>query len=110
MANLNLNLNVKCKTSESETEYKAPFMVYHLNFGPVYGKIDELLSYWSNEYPHVLCLMEHHLHEQEISKLYRRPYILAAKYCRNNLKLGRVRIYVHTSLQNCTFLTEVFLF
>jgi hypothetical protein len=51
----------------------------------VYGKIDKLLSYWSNEYPHVLCHIEHHLHEQEINKPFSSPFILVANYCRNKL-------------------------
>jgi exonuclease III len=62
------------------------------------GKIDELLSQWSNEYPHILCFSEHHLREQEISKLCCSPYILAAKYCRNISKSGGVCIYMHESL------------
>jgi hypothetical protein len=46
--------------------------------------------------------MEHHLHNQEIGKLYSSPYTLAAKYCRNKLKLGAVCIYVHKSLSYLT--------
>jgi hypothetical protein len=62
------------------TDYNVPFMIYHQNIRSVNGKIDELLKYGSNAYPHVLCLKEHHLHKQEISKLYSSPYTLAAKY------------------------------
>jgi hypothetical protein len=98
MANLNLNLNVKRKIIESVMEYKAPFMAYHQNIRSLYGTTDGLLRYSSNEYPHVPCITEHHPHVQEISKLCSSTYILAAKYCRNKLKLGGVCIYVYKSL------------
>jgi exonuclease III len=80
------------------TDYTVPFMVYHQNIRSFNGKVDELLSLWTNEYPHILCLTEHHLWEQEISKLCCSPYILAAKYCRNKSKFGGVCICVHESL------------
>jgi hypothetical protein len=70
MAILNQNLDVKKKTCEFVTDHE---VIYHQNIRSVNGKIDELLSYWSNVYPHVLCLMEHRLHNQEISKLYSSP-------------------------------------
>jgi hypothetical protein len=90
-ASLNNNKSIKPK-------YKAPFMVYYQNIRSIRGKIDELLSLWSNEYPCILCLSEHHLWEQEICKLCCSPYILAAKYCRNKSKFGGVCIYSRTWL------------
>jgi hypothetical protein len=56
MAILNPNLDAKRKTCEFVTDCKEPFMVYHQNIRSVNGKFDELLSYWSNAYPHALCL------------------------------------------------------
>jgi hypothetical protein len=107
MANLNSNrvVNGSNNTSITNTvqvslinnesikaKYKVLFMVYHQNITSIRGKFDELLSLWSNEYPHILCFSEHHLREQEICKLYSSPYILAAKYCRNKSKFAGVCI------------------
>jgi hypothetical protein len=36
----------------------------------------------------IICIMEHHLNEQEIDLLFIENYILGAKYCRHNLKQG----------------------
>jgi hypothetical protein len=92
MAKLNLNSNIYGKTRNGcvTTDNMVPFMVYHQNIRSLSGKVDELLSPWTNEYPHILCLMEHHLWEQEISKLCCSPYRLAVKYCRNKSKFGGV--------------------
>jgi exonuclease III len=89
-----LNNNSKCEL----LKHKLSFMVYHQNIRSIRGKIDELLSMWCNAYPHVLCLSEHHLRNEEISILCCRPYLLAAKYCRNINKSGGVCIYVHESV------------
>jgi hypothetical protein len=109
MANLNLNREISGSNNKITTnkvflynsimaKYKAPFMIYHQNIRSIQDKTDKLLRLWFNEYPHILCFSEHHLQEQEISKLCCSPYILAAKYCRNKSKAGGVCIYVHESL------------
>jgi hypothetical protein len=48
--------------------------------------------------PQIICISEHHLNEQEIEFLSNENYILGAKYCRHNLKLGGSCIFVHESL------------
>jgi hypothetical protein len=79
-------------------KHKVPFMIYHQNIRSLQSKIDELLSMWCDAYPHVLCLSEHHLRNQEISMLRCSPYLLAATYCRSISKSGGVCIHVHESL------------
>jgi hypothetical protein len=48
--------------------------------------------------PHLVCLTQHHLKEQEIETLSTDHYILGAKFCRENLKHGGTGIFVHESL------------
>jgi hypothetical protein len=60
---------------------------YHQNIRSLSGKVDELLSLWTNE----------------ISKLCCSPFILAVKYCGNKSKFGGVCIYVHETLSLTSF-------
>jgi hypothetical protein len=48
--------------------------------------------------PHVICLTEHHLRDQEIENLSMAHYTLGTKFCRKNLKQGGTSIFVHESL------------
>jgi exonuclease III len=48
--------------------------------------------------PHVICLTQHHLKEQEIESLSIDHYIPGAKSCRKCLKHGGTDIFVHESL------------
>jgi len=48
--------------------------------------------------PHIVCLTEHPLKEQEIETLSIGHYILGAKFHRQNLKHGGTEIFVHESL------------
>jgi len=48
--------------------------------------------------PHIMCLTENHLNEQEIEPLFIEKLSLGGKYYRNNLKQGGSCIFVHKSL------------
>jgi exonuclease III len=61
-------------------------------------KNNELLGSLLPELPHILCLTEHFLTEQEVESLFIDHYSLGTKFCRKILKTGGTCIYVHESL------------
>ena len=78
-----------------------PLLIYHQNIRGLRNKIDELFMLWSLNFPHLLCLTEHHLCNDEINSICT-PYNLGAKYCRVNHKYGGVSIFVHETLSFTT--------
>jgi hypothetical protein len=73
--------------------------IYHLNIRGISNKIDELLSQWDSQTPHIFCLMEHHFIKAEILRISINNYNLGAHYCHKSRKSGGVGIFVHQSLQ-----------
>jgi hypothetical protein len=65
------------------------------------NKTDELTSFLSPNFPHVLCLTEHHLKDSEIDLRYVGNYKCGAKFCRKSFKNGGVSIFMHNIVQ-CT--------
>jgi exonuclease III len=61
-------------------------------------KGSELFGSLLPELPHILCLTEHFLTEQEIASLSIDCCMLGAKFCRKILKKGGSCIYAHESL------------
>jgi hypothetical protein len=47
------------------------------------------------EYPHILCLTEHHLKDYEIDNLTIDNYKLGSKFGRQEFKNGGVGIFIH---------------
>ena len=74
------------------------FTVFHQNIRGLSNKNNELLGSVLPKLPHVVCLTEHHLKEQEIETLSIDHYILGAKFCRQSLKHGGTGIFVQESL------------
>ena len=74
---------------------KQTFTIYHQNIHGLKGKTDELMVSFAPEMPHLICLTEHHLKDNEIDVVHIPNYNLGAKYCRINLKYGGVGIFVH---------------
>jgi len=56
--------------------------------------------------PHVVCLTEHQLKEEEIENLSMNQYILGATFWRQNLKHGSTGIFVHESLAFTSIVQE----
>jgi exonuclease III len=79
-------------------DIEVPFRVYHQNIRGLKGKINELVLSFSDVAPHIICLTEHHLKDQEIDITHIPNYKLGAKYCRLNLKNGGVSIYILDTL------------
>jgi len=84
--------NTHTRTNPVKTYTKhqnnTPLKVIHQNIRGLRNKSSELLISVLPDIPHIMCLTEHHLNEQEIESLFIENYTLGAKYCRNNLKQG----------------------
>ena len=50
------------------------------------------------EAPHLICLSEHHLKQEEIDNTHIPLYKLGANYCRTSLKCGGVCIFLHENI------------
>ena len=57
--------------------------------------------YLSTNSPHITCMTEHHLRENEIGTIVLANYNLGAKFCRNTFCTGGVCIFTHETIQ-CT--------
>ena len=49
--------------------------------------------------PHILCLSEHHLSENELQLIHLTNYSLGANYCKKTFLKGGVSIFVYRNLQ-----------
>jgi hypothetical protein len=50
------------------------------------------------DFPHILCLTEHHLKHVQLETFHIGNYKLDAHYCRQQREKGGVAIFVHNSL------------
>jgi len=73
--------------------------IYHQNIRGLATKLGELISHLHPHYPHILCITEHHLKQQQIKHTSMEDYNLTASYCRNQFEKGGVAIFVHKSIQ-----------
>jgi exonuclease III len=74
-------------------------MIFHQNIRGISHKTDELIISLLPDTPHVLCLTEHHLQNEEIGTVHLDRYTLGAKFCRKTYKEGGVCIYVINDIQ-----------
>jgi exonuclease III len=83
------------------------FMILHQNIKSLSNnKIDELSISLATNPPHVFCLTEHHLRDNELDSVPIKNYKLGAKFCRNSFNNGGVCIFLQDNLQ----FTDVSLF
>ena len=59
-------------------------------------KSSELIGHLHPDYPHALCLTEHHLKHFQIKNTVIENYNLEASYCRKQYEKGGVAIHIHT--------------
>jgi hypothetical protein len=74
--------------------------VYYQNVRGLKGKLNLLSIFLYSELPHIVCLTEHHLNDQEINLASMEHYKLSAKFCRQQYRNGGTCIFVHESV-NC---------
>jgi hypothetical protein len=72
--------------------------ILHQNIQGLRCKIDEILNFLNPDFPHILCLTEHHLNQLELETVHLGNYTLGASYCRCSMEKGGVCIYVHCCL------------
>jgi exonuclease III len=77
--------------------------IYHQNIQGLRSKIDEILNFLHPEFPHILCLSEHHFNQMELETVQLGHYTLGASYCRRSKKKGGVCIFVHRDLKFSNF-------
>ena len=53
----------------------------------------------SPDFPHIICITEHHMNSNEINFSKFDNYNLGAQFCRENNSKGGVAIYIHNSLK-----------
>ena len=80
--------------------------VYHQNIRGMKGKLDHLSNFLYSDPPHIVCLTEHHLNDQEINLIAFDQYKLSAKFCRKHHKNGGSCIFVHESINFNTIPTD----
>jgi len=75
------------------------FTIFHQNIRTLRDKDQELLSHLFPNFPHVLCIIEHHLKVFELQNICIDHYTLGAHFCRTTYAKGGVVIYT----QYCMF-------
>jgi exonuclease III len=82
--------------------------VYHQNVRGLKGKLSLLSNFLYSEFPHIVCITEHHLKDQEMNLASIEHYKLSAKFCRQQYRYGSTCIFVHESINYYTIPTEHF--
>ena len=70
--------------------------IFHENIRGLRMKSSELIGHLHPDYPHALCLTEHHLKHFQIKNTVIENYNLEASYCRKQYEKGGVAIHIHT--------------
>ena len=83
------------------TDLSNSIHIFHQNIRGLRNKADELLSYFEIDgiSPHILCLSEHHMDEQDLLHLALPGYVLGSCFCRQNLEKGGVCIFICKNLR-----------
>jgi len=74
------------------------FTIYHQNICGLKGKIGELISSMSPNFPHILCFSEHHLKHTELDQINIEGFKLCTAYSRQTIKRGGVCIFIQNNL------------
>src|SRR5215510_6295432 len=63
------------------------FTIFHQNICGLPNKQKELLNSLIEHSPQIICLTEHHLHDEELESMSLNQYTLGAKFCRKNSQM-----------------------
>ena len=72
--------------------YTQTIKIYHQNIRSLRYKMNELLRHFNHDPPHILCIIEHHQHHEELALLPVENYVLGSCYCRKLKHKGGVCI------------------
>jgi hypothetical protein len=92
----------KKENTNKQTNNNNLLEVFHQNIRGLKSKTGELINSVFPEYPHIMCLTEHHLKDYEIDNLSIDHYKLGSKFCRQEFKNGGVCIFVHEDFEFST--------
>ena len=73
--------------------------IFHQNIRGLGNKANELYCHLHFDFPHILCLSEHHLSEYELKMINLPNYFLGANYCRKTFLKGGVSIFIYRKLK-----------
>jgi hypothetical protein len=79
--------------------HKQSIMIYHQNIMSLRYEMNELLCHLNHDPPHILCIIEHHLHHEKLAFLRVENYVLGSCYCRKSKHRGGVCVFVHNSIK-----------
>jgi len=74
------------------------FTIFHQNICGLSNKQEELLHSLTEHPPQIICLTEHHLHDEELEVMSLNQYTIGAKFCRKTHKCGGVCIFIKDNL------------
>jgi exonuclease III len=92
--------------TDKQTNSKNLFKIFHQNIRGLKSKVDELSNSLFPDYPHIMCLTEHHLLDYEIDNLPIDHFKLGSKFCRHEFKIGGVCIFIHEDLEFFSILLD----
>jgi exonuclease III len=82
-----------------DQQNKKKLTLLHQNIRGIKKKADEFLVSLSPNLPQIICLSEHHLRKDEISKVNFSQYTVGTSFCRPTYSHGGVCVLVHKSIQ-----------
>jgi exonuclease III len=95
--NYSLNSTNLGSTKRIASKKLSGLSIYHQNIRGINNKIEELLTQWKTNQPHVLCFTEYHLTEPEITCTLIKSYNLGTYYChkfkKNSGVSSSIKIY-----------------
>jgi hypothetical protein len=97
--NYSLNSTHLGSTKRNASKKLSGLSICHQNIRGLNNKIEELLTQWETNQPHVLCFTEHHLTKPEITCTVIKSYNLGTSYCHKFKKNCGVSIFNHQNLQ-----------
>jgi exonuclease III len=100
-SNVNYSLNstnLDC-TKRNASNKLSDLLIYHYNIRGINDNIEELLTQWESNQPHILCFKEHHLTEPEMTNTVIKSYNLRTYFCRKFKKNCGLSIFILQNLQ-----------
>jgi hypothetical protein len=95
-----MDVNNTHKQNKNYTDKSTVYIkIYHQNIRGLGMKSSELIGHLHPDYPHALCLTEHHLKHFQIKNILMENYNLGASYCREQYEKRGVAIYINKSIQ-----------
>ena len=74
--------------------------IFQQNIRGLGNKTNELHCHLHHDFPHILCISEHHLRESELHLTHLANYSLGASYCRKTFLKRGVSIFVYRNLKH----------